>query len=186
MPPAFSKQGIHVAFIGIDEYAQASCAGYIKRNFNFKPMNLDDGLRHFLRTTYGYHEHFKLDRSEVREFYDMLHKIDPNIWITQFERNFNKSQADIVTRDVRYLNELEALRRLGFKICRVTSNPKSRKNMIKYVKTADTGTVSLSMLYDKSFARNYSVDYSINFTNHAGLPAIIEPLLSDLGYKFDT
>jgi len=186
MPQAYSKQGINIAFIGIDEYAQAACAGYIKRKLHFKPLNLDDGLRHFLRTVYGYHEHFKLNRSEVREYYDVLHKINPDIWITQFSRNFTKSPSDVVTRDIRYLNELEALRKLGFVICRVTSNPKNRKNLIKYVKTADTGTVALSLLYDKTFAHNYNVDYSVNFTNYGNLPAIIEPFVADLGYKFDT
>lgn len=181
----YSKQGVHIAFIGLDEYAQTACSEYLKKNYDFKRMDLDDGLRHFLRTVYGYHERLKMKRREMTGFYDALYKIDNEFWLTQFRRNFLKSEADVVVSNVRYLNELRALEELGFKVCRVTSNPKNKKNISLYVRTAEKGTVALSMLYDKTFAENYSVDYSVNFTNYGNLPSIIDPLLEDIGYKFD-
>lgn len=181
-----SRQGINVAFIGTDEYAQTACAEYLKRKLNFKRMDLEDGLIHFLRTTYGYHQRFKLRRSEIRQFYDELYKIDNDIWIGQFTRKFLKSENDIVVSDIRYLHELDALRDLGFVVCRVTSEPRHKKDIGRFIKHADKGTVALAMLYDKTFAHMHNVDFSIHFTNHANLPAIIHPFLEQNGYKFDT
>lgn len=181
-----SHQGFNIAFIGIDDLAQTACAEYMKRHLNFKRMDLDDGLIHFLRTVYGYHQRIRVKRSKTREFYDALYKIDNNFWLTQFTRNFMNTELDVVVSNVRYMHEMEELQKLGFVICRVTSTPKNKKNIGLYVKSATDGTVALSMLYNKAFASNYKVDYSINFTNYPTLPDIIHPFLEDLGYKFDT
>jgi len=41
------------------------------------------------------------------------------------------------------------------------------------------------MLYDKRFAQNYNVDYSIHFTSLPTRKGIMDALLQSLGYKFD-
>jgi len=178
-----SKQGLNVAFIGLDHAGKIACAEYMRRKLSFKRMELREGLVHFLRTSRGYHSHFKMGLDEIMRYYDAIYKLDNDLFLEHFKRRFNKVENDVVVSDIRYLNELRALQELGFIIVRVTvphGSLVSRK-----VGNAATDTVILSILYDREFANNYNVDYNVEYTSISRLEALINPILEQNGYKFD-
>ena len=181
-----SRQGINIAFIGTSYKSQVACAEYCRRILMFKRMDLNENLVQFVRTAYGHTWHTKKPADEIIPFYDAIYKTDHNFFIDHFRRRFEKTEKDVVVADVRYLNELQALRDLGFVIVRVTVPDMVRgPNIGAKIKTAEKNTVILSMLYDKNFAINYNVEYSINYTSISSLSALIDPILEQKGYVID-
>jgi hypothetical protein len=94
------------------------------------------------------------------------------------------STIDTVIWDVRYLNELIALKEMGFKICRVTTGSKPM-HLKKYVGKAESGTVALAMTYDSNYAFKHNVDYSVEWTKYADTKGIMDGLLDRIGYQLD-
>lgn len=176
-----SRQGLNIAFIGLNYQAQVSCTEYIRHKFNFKRIDMDDGIKYFLRQMYDLNGWKNIGIKQRREFYDAIYKVDPNIFISHIKSRVRKSERDIVVSDVRYLNELQALQEMDFKIVRVTTPVLPKVGV--YVKNAAPGTTALSSLYDKSFAIKHNVEYSINFNKFGDLPRIIPPLLESMGYN---
>jgi hypothetical protein len=177
----WSKQGVNIAFIGLNHNAQTSCAEYLRKAHLFKRINMDDGVKYFLRQMYDYNGWKNILIKERRLFYDAIYKVDPNIFISHVTSRIRKSENDIVISDVRYLNEMQALQKLNFKIVRVTT-PLPPKIGV-YVKGAAAGTTALSSLYDKNFAVKHNVEYSINFTTKANLSTQMDTLLASMGYN---
>lgn len=176
-----SRQGLRIAFVGMNDRAQTACAEYISHKYLFKRVNMDEGLRYFLTKMYGYKSHRKVTIKERRAFYDSIYKIDPEIFISHIKLRVKLSEKDLVIFDVRYLNEMKALQELGFKIVRVTAP--TRPHVGVYVNSTIPGTVALASMYDKSFAFKNNVEYSVHFTGRLGLPATIDPLLTAMGYE---
>lgn len=181
-----SRQGINIAFIGVSMEGQTACAEYLRRIRGFKRMELREGLIHFLRTSYGYHSHFKMPHNEITPYYDAIYKLNNTLFVNHFKARFENTVRDVVVSDIRYLNELEALKEMGFIIVRVTTSKLGRGPNLKHkLKSAAPNTVTLSMLYDKNFASNYNVEYSVNYTSISSLAALIDPVLEQKGYKLD-
>lgn len=180
-----SRQDVNIAFVGLNTKAQTACSEYLVHKCNFKRLDLDTPLRDWARRMYGYGQHTKLPVNELRKLYDSVYRYDNNIFLGYFGTRFDSTEADVVVTDVRYLNELEFLKNKGFHIVRVTSEITNKPKISTYIEGAEKGTVALSMMYDKSFARSYDVDYSLHFTNMGNLSGIMLPLLGNLGYKVD-
>ena len=178
-----SRQGINIAFIGLNDRAQTTCAEYLKHTHGFKRMDMDDGVKYFMRQMYDLNGWSNIKRADRRAFYDAIYKVDPNIFISHITSRVKKSLNDIVISDVRYVNELDALLELDFKIVRVTTPAKPKIGV--YVKGAAAGTTALSSLYDKKFAVKYDVQYSLQFTKKSDLPNVLDPLLEQIGLKLD-
>lgn len=186
MPKPTSRQGINIAFIGTNYTAQVACAEYCRRILKFKRVDLNENLVQFIRTAYGHTWHTKKPAQEIVPFYDAIYKLDNNFFINHFKRKFQNTEKDIVVVDVRYLNELQELKELEFVIIRVTVSDQTRgPNIGAKIKTAEQNTVVLSMLYDKNFASNYNVEYSVNYTSISSLAALIDPVLEQKGYIID-
>lgn len=164
--------------------AQIACAEYLRRSRGFKRLNMDEALKRFLKTSYWYKEKQNISWKTKLEFYDAVYRVDPNIFIKYVEGIMNKSFVDTVIYDVRYLNEMEALQKMGFIICRVTTNVKELQAG-KYVKSAAPGSVVLSLTYDKRFSVNYNANYSVNWTSKATTAALMDAFLERIGFKLD-
>ena len=174
-----SRQGLNIAFVGMNYKAQTACAEYLYHTYWFKRLDMDDGLKDFLRHSLGPHKKIPIVRSRV--FYDSIYKVDPEIFISHIKYRIERSDNDIVISDIRYLNELRALQEMDFKIVRVTVDLLPKIGV--YVKSAAAGTVALASMYDKTFAFKNNVEYSIHYTKRADLSNIMDPLLERMGYN---
>lgn len=148
-------------------------------------MDLDEPLQRFLRLMYNYGQREQLTRGFTKDIYDVMYKFDNNLFIDFFKQKFAVTEADVVVSDVRYLNELEELQKMGFTIVRVTSSRTGRPRIKNYIRQADKDTVLLSLLYDRKFLNKFSVDYSVNYTYLSKRAEVMDPLLTSLGYKLD-
>ena len=149
-------------------------------------MELREPLVHFLRVLLGYHRHFHLTYPEVTPYYDTIYKLNNVLFLNRFMDLFRGTTIDVVVSDIRYLNELKALQESDFIIVRVTDNSYNKKvNIGRKVKTAAENTVVLSMLYDKNFASNYNVKYSLVFNGYESLASGIRAILEQNGYNFE-
>lgn len=164
--------------------AQTACAQYLKITRHFKRMDMDEALKRFLKTCYWYEDYKKLAWKKKIEFYDTIYKTDPEIFIKYTAGKVKLTRKDTVIFDVRYVNELNALKEMGFIICRVTTNAKQVQPG-KYIRTAAPGNVGLSLMYDKRFSLNHPANYSLNWTSKATTGALIDAFLERIGYKLD-
>lgn len=180
-----SRQGVKIAFVGLNYSAQVACTQYLVYKHRFKRIDLDEPLRKFIRNlrVYGRNDRLRID--ELRHYYDAIYRLDNDIFVNHFKKRVELSEVDVVTYDVRYKNELEVLKEMGFTIVRVYNAKVPRPLIGKYVKGAEKDTVALALLYDKRFAHNYGVNYSISFDNQASLKPAIDQLLTSLNYKLD-
>ena len=157
--------------------AQISCAEYLKRNYDYKRMEMDDALKHFIKTCYYFDKWQNIKFDEKLRLYDAIYKTDPKIFITHAKRRAEKSRTPVVISDVRYIDELNELRKMDFIVVRVTTNVKEPP-IRRLAKSANEGSVAVSLMYDKSFAVNHSVDFSVNWTSKATTGNIMEPLIA--------
>lgn len=179
-----SQQGFNIAFVGINYRAQTACAQYLKNKRKFKYISMDDPLRRFLRAG-GFHPRLKrFPLAERLEYYDAVHKINPNFFIDSVKFRMGLSKIDTVIWDVRYINELKQLKDMGFIICRVTSG-KSPIHLKKYVGKAESGTVAVAMTYDSNLAFQSNVDYSVEWSGPAVTKVVMDSFLERIGYKLD-
>lgn len=178
----YSDQGFNIAFIGLNHTAQTACAEYMKRQYSFKRLNMDDALKRFLRTSYWYENWKNISFKQKLSFYDAVYKVDPEIFINYVRGRMELSKKDTVIYDVRYLNEVKALQDMGFTICRVIK-PVKDLQVGKYVKNAETGTVGLSIAYDRRFSANHKVEHSINYTTKANVGPLVDDFLTRIGYE---
>lgn len=179
-----SSQGYNIAFIGLNRRAQISCAEYLKRVHGFKRFDMDAPLKKFLKTAYAYKHKQNLTFKKSLAFYDSIYRVDNEIFIKYVQWRMSISEIDTVISDVRYLNEMEALKDLGFTICRVTT-PVKRLPIGEFAKYAEPGSVAMALAYDKRFSVNYDANYSVNWTTVATTGSVMDPFLERIGYKFD-
>lgn len=147
-------------------------------------MNMDEALQRFLRTSYWFKHKQNMDFQTKLAFYDAVYRVDPELFVKYVAGRIKTTNVDTVIPDVRYLNEMEALKEMGFIICRVTTNAKQLQAG-KYIKTAAPGSVALSLVYDKRFSINHSANYAINWTSKASVGPVIDTFLERIGFKLD-
>ena len=180
-----SNQGFKIAFIGTNHTAQTACAEYLRRKLLFKRLNMDEPIRRFLQASYWHKAKANVDWQQRLAFYDAAYKIDNDIFIKYVDGRIKRTIVDTVIYDVRYLNEMKALQEMGFIICRVTTTNTKNLQIGKLVKTADTGTVALSLLYNKNFSANNPANYSLGWVNKATTDKVMGAFLERIEYKVD-
>lgn len=182
-----SRQGINVAFIGTVKNAQTACAEHLKWKHEFKRLEFDDPIRKFIRKSYGYKPWTNINWQKRLEFYDSIYRVDNDFFINIMRQKIQNSEVDIVISDVRYINELDALREMDFKIVRVTSaKPMTGYPQVgKYVKTAEVGSVPVALYFDSNRTFQGKIDYSIYWESRTKMPDVLDPLLERMGYNLD-
>ena len=58
-----SRQGVNIAFIGMNTKAQTAFAEYLRWNHEFKRMDLDTPLNKYLRQMYNLHQRKRIEKS---------------------------------------------------------------------------------------------------------------------------
>jgi dephospho-CoA kinase len=157
---------MRIALVGKKASGKTLVAAYLKKQYRFKLKRLRDGTERILRILYDYEPYAHVSWEQEIYIYDALYKIDNNIWIGYLERRLKKSNSEhIVIDDVRYINEVNKLRELGFTIVRVTSPDEDRHRRIgKGLARALQGSVILTEYFDRDNTEAYVADYTINAT----------------------
>lgn len=179
---ANSRQGFNIAFIGTTQAGQTACAEYLYHTYRFKRINMDEALRQFIKTSYWYKVKQNTNWIQKLQFYDAIYSVDNEIFIKYMRGRMEKVESDVVVWDVRYLNEMKALKDMGFIICQVY-HPRGKVEIGKYVKSSNEGTVAVAMTYDDRFSINHSPDISVTWGKYSDTKPIMDALLTRIGYK---
>jgi hypothetical protein len=170
-----------LALVGKARVGRSAVAAYLKNAHGFKNMGLQDGTRRILRTLYGWQTYHRVSWQQYTQVYDALYKIDSNIWITFLvDRLKRTTMEDIVVDDVRYINELEILKNLGFKIVRVTAPEIRVRHLTANLFDAAPGSLLVQEWYNKDFTEQVGVDYSIHNGTKEQMRRAIDSLVINL------
>ena len=171
---------IRIAFIGRVKSGRTWAADYLRSQHNFKKESLGDGVTRILRILYYYGSHKQIPWETKLLVYDALYKIDPDIWIGYMERKLRTTTRDVVIDDARYINEITALKDLGFTVIRITAPETRRKRHLKGVKGASPGILTVHELFNRSFLEIAGVDYSIYNETKDGTRKALDEIVESL------
>jgi len=157
---------MRVAFVGKKAAGKTFAARYLATKYNFKHLSLKDPLYDILRKLYYYGEWKRISWEQEIKFYDALYKLDLNIWIGYLERRLRTTTMDVVVDDPRYINEVQALKELGFILIRIDAPEGERRGRIPaHLQDAAAGSVALAEYFHKDISAAYKTDYSITNTD---------------------
>lgn len=176
--------GTRLALVGKAKVGRSAVAKYLEAQHGFKKMDLQDGVNRTLRTLYGWTSYTRVPWVTRLRVYDALYKIDPNIWITFLLWKIERTKMqDIVVDDVRYLNELEILKNLGFKVVRITSPEIRRQHLTSNLLDAAPGNLITQEWYNKDFSELIGVDYSIHNDERKAMNRAVDSLVISLAVQ---
>lgn len=173
--------GTRIALVGRAKVGRSAISSYLQDKHGFKEMGLQDGVRRTLRTLYGWTTYHRVPWETSMKFYDALYKLDSNIWIGFLAWKIERTKMpNIVVDDVRYLNEVEVLKNLGFKIVRITSPNINSHHLSKNLMDAAPGNLLLQEWYNKDFTELIGVDYSIHNGSREAMKRAVDSLVINL------
>ena len=152
---------IRIVFVGKNKAGKTWAADYLRRQHNFKKESFNDGLAEILRKLYYYGDHQRIRWEFKLKFYDAWYKLDPTIWSGYMERRLRTTIRDVVIDDARYLDEVAALKTLGFYVIRISAPEERRRRKLHSYKGAAEGLLAIHDLYNHDFDNSVGVDYSI-------------------------
>lgn len=181
-----SRQGINIAFVGINHEAQIACAEYLKLWHGFKRMSMDEPLKKLVRANHDFKRWASVPWGTRIELYDAVYKVFPDLFIENINFRLDRTEVDTVIWDVRYMAEMKALKDRGFNIVRINTGSKP-VHLKKYVRNAEKGTTAVAMTYDSNLAFQQNVDYSIFWSRNKGLTtaAAVDPVLQRMGFDIE-
>ena len=176
-------------FIGISGkrgVGKTTSAYYLFRKYQYKMVAFADKLKYQSQTLFPFDEpHLNGNLKEEKfapyewtprefmiKFGAFMRYFDPNYWIKGV--SFLNLKGKVVLHDVRYLNEVEYLKKLGFKIVRLERYEKLNPYRLKIDDVSETEL-------DK-----YEFDYVIPEVNNVSLHdlhAALDVMLMKLGYE---
>jgi hypothetical protein len=151
---------VKIAFVGKKGTGKTTAARYLQTQHKFTKMRMDDGIVKFLRSMYLYRANSRIPWRDRLKFYDAIYKLDPNIHIEYLLRRMASPtfKNDVVIDEVRYINEVQRLKKAGFTIIRISGGKPN--TLLVGMDSAAAGTTLLQEYFGSNFDA-YSVDYSI-------------------------
>lgn len=159
---------LRIALVGRNKMASVWTGNYLGKHHGFEHKRLSDPVETFVKRTHWYLGPRK-GKAYVWErkldIYDFFYKMEPDIWVKYVEWRLEKQQKPVVVSDVRYISELEYLRKnLGFKIVRIQAQPKRLENISKSLgKSYAPGTLALAEKYAKDFTATVAADFTFKW-----------------------
>lgn len=171
---------LKIAFVGKNKSGRTWAADYLRVHHDFKKLSLNEGVDKMMRTFYYYGDHKRIPWEVRLRVYDALYEIDPSIWIGYLERRLRTTTRDVVVDDPRYLNEINALKDLGFTVIRLTAPETRRRRFLKGVKNAPPGVLAVHELFNRNFLEAAKVDYSIYNETKDGTRKALDEIVKTL------
>lgn len=168
---------IKIALVGRVARGKTMTAFHLQKNRGFQRKKMMDGVTKFVNYMYGYSKKGPkafISWEHRLEFYDTTYKLDPNIHINYLIRRLEKDEymsANVVVEDCRYINEVEALRKIGFKIIRLTPSKLTRPKVVG-ARDASQGLIPVHEWFGRN-PDSFPVDYSVTVdTRENTIPSI--------------
>ena len=142
-----NTRGLRLAFVGKKGAGKSTGAVYLERKHKFKRKSLRDGVHGVLWKIYAYQRYYRIPWQTEWAFYDAMWELDHDIWTTYLEHRLRDTAytRDVICEDVRYVNEVQKLKDMGFTIIRIVSpeNTKRRNIKAQYLTTRPNGSLLL-------------------------------------------
>ena len=180
------ERGLRLAFVGKPNSGQTSAAVYLKRSHGFKRIRLMQGVTRICKMLYWYRKYERPSWDKKRAIYDALYKVDNDIWITYVRHRLETTTEPIVIDDAKFLNEVRALKELGFIVIRVNTAAKHRIRAVSRFLGKDVipGSVAVTEYFNNDPTTLMQVDYSIYHDGKlANLYKTVDELLLNLKDK---
>lgn len=171
---------IRIVLVGKSKAGRTWAADYVRVHHHFRKMSLGEGVTRIHRILYYYGTFKRVPWEQKLEVYDALYKIDPTIWIGYLERKLSTTTSNVIVDDPRYLNEVSALKALGFTVIRITAPETRRRRFVKNVKAAAPGLLVLHEMFSHDFLETAGVDYSIYNETKDGTRKALDEIISSL------
>jgi Holliday junction resolvasome RuvABC ATP-dependent DNA helicase subunit len=114
---------IRVAFFGPMCVGKTWCANILANELDFEKLSFATAVKGTAKKLFGVTTKSAESRRVLQIVGEKMREIDPNVWINQVVNTVNDHpNVDYVVDDLRYVNEAEALRALGFTLILVTEN----------------------------------------------------------------
>lgn len=171
---------IRIALVGKSKTGRSACATYLEKKHKFKRMGLEDGVREVVKKLYGIQAHKRIPWERRAKIYDALYKVDSDIWINYLARRLSTTTLNTVVDDVRYLNEVDVLKELGFTLVRITAPENVRVTRIPTLTHAAAGSVLAYEWFNKDFTAGIKAEYTIVNSNRLATYKSIDELVKNL------
>jgi hypothetical protein len=171
---------IKIVFVGKSKSGRTWAADYVRAKYHFKKMSFGQGVARIHRILYYYGTFKRVPWEQKLGVYDALYKIDPTVWIGYLERRLRTTTRDVVVDDPRYLNEVTALKGLGFTVIRLTAPETRRRRFVKNIKAAAPGLLVIHEMFNHDFLETAGVDYSIYNETKDGTRKALDEVINSL------
>lgn len=116
-----------IAILGRAGSGKDTVANYLVSEHGFEKHAFSEGLYKICREYYGM---TVKDRGLLQEVGEVMRSIDPDVFV-KYLINQLKNSENVVISDVRFVNEYNTLKELGFKFYRVKADLNTRLGRIK-------------------------------------------------------
>jgi hypothetical protein len=125
---------IRVAFFGPMCVGKTWCADILANELDFEKLSFATAVKDTARKLFGVTTKSAESRRILQLVGEKMREIDPNVWINQVVNTVNDHpNVDYVVDDLRYVNEAEALKSLGFTLILVTVPEDVRQERINHL-----------------------------------------------------
>jgi hypothetical protein len=123
------REWIRIAFAGKISSGKSTAAKILVDNYGFKKLSFADELKKHIAWRKRVDLQYLVDHKE--EFRDTLQEVghkmrekDENFWVSRLVKNLPED-CNVVCDDVRYPNEADTLKRLGFVLVKIDTLPQT-------------------------------------------------------------
>ena len=115
-----------IAIIGKMGSGKTTLAKYIKNNYNYKILSFANPVKKYANEIFN----IKVkDRAILQDFAQKIKEIDPDVWVNYLIRQITTD--NIVVDDLRFPNEYDALKKLGFIFIKLEIEPEFQNQRLK-------------------------------------------------------
>jgi len=119
---------MHVALVGKAGAGKDTIADYLVQNYGFKKFAFADKIKEIVYDLFP--DAGPKPRKLFQDVGMFFRGIDKDVWVKYLCRKVEKEPGNVVVADVRFKNELEELRKLGFISVRVEAAEEIRKRRL--------------------------------------------------------
>jgi len=159
---------MRIALIGKAGAGKDTIADYLVQNYDFKKFAFADKIKEIVYDLFP--DAGPKPRKLLQDVGMFFRGIDKDVWVKYLCRKVEKEPGNVVVTDVRFKNELEGLRKLGFIPIKVEAAEEIRKHRL----LERDGIVDYERLYHISETELDDVTCYYRVVNNGGLEQLYE------------
>ena len=151
-----------IAIIGKMGSGKTTLANYIKNTYDYTILSFAAPVKKYATEIFNIQTK---DRAILQDFAQKIKEIDPNVWVNYLIRQITTD--NIIVDDLRFPNEYNALKQLGFIFIKLEIEPEFQKERLKQTyKSSYKQHIERISNISESYISDLKEDYTFKITSN--------------------